>query len=225
MMMNHILFFLFYTQIPDSGYWPYIHFPASRASLPSRARSSERDEQSQWRRDSSTRNHQTGKPPRSGPPNMWLSPLTELCPTSLPTVLTWTKLVARPSSCGQPQWNFTLVITVLVTTSTSKSSLWTSRGGSLLARTLVREVNGFSRSNRRSNQVCRWEKETNLDKCYEGTNIITSAVKRSIGSTTGCKIMEKAPTRAFYWLKVPTSAFTFKTLLRLYAKWALTHSK
>ena len=25
---------------------------------------------------------------------------------------------------------------------------------------------------------------------------------------------EKAPTRAFSWLKVPTSAFTFKTLLR-----------
>ena len=30
-------------------------------------------------------------------------------------------------------------------------------------------------------------------------------------------IMEKAPTRAFSWLKVPTSAFTFKTLLRHYA--------
>ena len=27
------------------------------------------------------------------------------------------------------------------------------------------------------------------------------------------KITEKAPTRAFSWLKVPTSAFTFKTLL------------
>ena len=31
-------------------------------------------------------------------------------------------------------------------------------------------------------------------------------------------ITEKAPTRAFSWLK----AFTFKTLLRHYAKWALT---
>ena len=29
-------------------------------------------------------------------------------------------------------------------------------------------------------------------------------------------IMEKAPTRAFSWLKAPTSAFTFKTLLRHY---------
>ena len=35
-------------------------------------------------------------------------------------------------------------------------------------------------------------------------------------------ITEKAPTRTFSWLKVPTSAFTFKTLLRHYAKWALT---
>ena len=35
-------------------------------------------------------------------------------------------------------------------------------------------------------------------------------------------IMEKAPTRAFSWLKAATSAFTFKTLLRHYAKWALT---
>ena len=48
-----------------------------------------------------------------------------------------------------------------------------------------------------------------------------SAVKRSIGSTTGCTITEKASTRAFSWLKAPTSAFTFKTLLRHYAKQAL----
>ena len=31
-------------------------------------------------------------------------------------------------------------------------------------------------------------------------------------------ITEKAPTRAFSWLKAPTSALTFKTLLRHYAK-------
>ena len=49
-----------------------------------------------------------------------------------------------------------------------------------------------------------------------------SAVKLSIGSTTGCTITEKAPTRAFSWLKAPTSTFTFKTLLRHYSKWALT---
>ena len=52
--------------------------------------------------------------------------------------------------------------------------------------------------------------------------VLVSAVKRSIGYTTGCTIMEKAPTRAFSWLKVPTSAFIFKTLLRHYAKRALT---
>ena len=44
-------------------------------------------------------------------------------------------------------------------------------------------------------------------------SIPVSAVKRSIDSTTGCTITEKAPTRAFSWLKAPTSAFTFKTLL------------
>ena len=35
-------------------------------------------------------------------------------------------------------------------------------------------------------------------------------------------ITEKAPTRAFSWLKAATTAFTFKTHLRHYAKWALT---
>ena len=34
--------------------------------------------------------------------------------------------------------------------------------------------------------------------------------------------MEKAPTRAFSWLKAATTAFTFKTLLRHYVKRALT---
>ena len=42
--------------------------------------------------------------------------------------------------------------------------------------------------------------------------VMCSAANRSIGSTTGCTITEKAPTRAFSWLKAPTSAFTFKTL-------------
>ena len=35
-------------------------------------------------------------------------------------------------------------------------------------------------------------------------------------------ITEKAPTRAFSWLKAATTAFTFKTLLRHYAKQVLT---
>ena len=55
--------------------------------------------------------------------------------------------------------------------------------------------------------------DPNTDK----VRLSISAVKRSIGSTTGCTITEKAPTRAFSWLlKAPTSAFTFKTLLRHY---------
>ena len=37
-----------------------------------------------------------------------------------------------------------------------------------------------------------------------------------------CTITEKVPTRAFSWLKAATIAFTFKTLLRHYAKQALT---
>ena len=36
-----------------------------------------------------------------------------------------------------------------------------------------------------------------------------------------CTITEKALTRAFSWLKAATTAFTFNTLLRHYAKWAL----
>ena len=52
---------------------------------------------------------------------------------------------------------------------------------------------------------------------------LSSAANRTIGSTTGCTITEKAPTRAFSWLKAATTAFTFKTLLRhYYAKRSLT---
>ena len=51
--------------------------------------------------------------------------------------------------------------------------------------------------------------------------VANSAANRSIGSTTGCTITEKAPTRAFSCLKAPTSTFTFKTLLRHYAKRSL----
>ena len=44
------------------------------------------------------------------------------------------------------------------------------------------------------------------------------------GSNEDFTITEKASTRAFSWLKAPTSAFTFWTLLRHYAL-ALAHSK
>ena len=50
------------------------------------------------------------------------------------------------------------------------------------------------------------------DQEMEACKCRTSAVQCSIGSTTGCTITEKAP----------TSAFTFKTLLRHYAKQVLT---
>ena len=53
-------------------------------------------------------------------------------------------------------------------------------------------------------------------------NNLISAANRLIGEVVQCTITEKAPTRAFSWLKAPTSAFTFKTLLRHYAKQALT---
>ena len=42
-----------------------------------------------------------------------------------------------------------------------------------------------------------------------GVEVTTSAANRSIGSTTGYTITEKAPTRTFSWLKAPTSAFKF----------------
>ena len=65
---------------------------------------------------------------------------------------------------------------------------------------------------------CPYITRVSRQRLYNGT----SAANRSIGSTTGCTITEKASTRAFSWLKAPTSAFTFKTLLRHYAKQALT---
>ena len=49
--------------------------------------------------------------------------------------------------------------------------------------------------------------------------VCTSASKSSIRRFV---ITEKAPNRAFSWLKAATTAFTFKTLLRHYAKQALT---
>ena len=56
-----------------------------------------------------------------------------------------------------------------------------------------------------------------------GQNIISSAVNDPSVSQLVFTITEKAPTKAFCWLKAPTSTFTFKTLLRHYAKQALTH--
>ena len=55
-------------------------------------------------------------------------------------------------------------------------------------------------------------RKSSAEDPHSGMNIVNSAVTLSIGSTTSCTITEKAP----------TSAFTFKTLLRHYAKRALT---
>ena len=55
---------------------------------------------------------------------------------------------------------------------------------------------------------------SNLSSC-----LTISASKRSIRRLV---ITEQAPTRAFSWLKAATTALTFKTLLRHYAKRALT---
>ena len=52
-----------------------------------------------------------------------------------------------------------------------------------------------------------------MDCCKLHTAKISAADDPSVSKSV-FTIMEKAPTRAFFWLKVPTSAFTFKTLLR-----------
>ena len=51
-----------------------------------------------------------------------------------------------------------------------------------------------------------------------GTSAAKSFIRRFV-------ITEEAPTRAFSWLKAPTSAFTFKTQLKHYAKQAPKHSR
>ena len=52
-----------------------------------------------------------------------------------------------------------------------------------------------------------------------GRGHLATCSKSSIGRFV---ITEKAPTSAFSWLKAATTALTFKTLLRHYAKQALT---
>ena len=57
---------------------------------------------------------------------------------------------------------------------------------------------------------------------YLGRKLRTTQVVLLLINQRCCTITEKAPTRAFTWLKAATTAFTFKTLLRHYAKQALT---
>ena len=58
--------------------------------------------------------------------------------------------------------------------------------------------------------------------CVAGRAIICVCISASKSSIRRVVITEKAPTRAFSWLNAATTAFTFKTLLRHYAKRALT---
>ena len=58
-----------------------------------------------------------------------------------------------------------------------------------------------------------------FETCVREVSVVDSASKRSIRRFV---ITEKAPTRAFSWLKAATTAFTFNTQLRHYAKRALT---
>ena len=55
--------------------------------------------------------------------------------------------------------------------------------------------------------------------------ILCALLIRAANDPSVFTITEKAAPRAFSWLKVPTSAFTFKTLLRHYAKEAPKHHK
>ena len=76
-----------------------------------------------------------------------------------------------------------------------------------------------------SHQSCSpselWELRPSLPRCCDGCEN-NSAWKSSIRRFV---ITEKAPTRAFSWLKAATTTFTFKTLLRHYANGTLTHGK
>ena len=56
-------------------------------------------------------------------------------------------------------------------------------------------------------------------------SLLCSAADDPSVSQSVYTITEKAPTRAFSWLKAPPRSFPLKTLLRHYAKRALTHSK
>ena len=71
----------------------------------------------------------------------------------------------------------------------------------------------------------RWRKTMNLSiSCFITALIIITAAIMLVRTRASNEdypkapedftITEKAPTRAFFWLKVPTSAFTFQTLCK-----------
>ena len=89
-------------------------------------------------------------------------------------------------------------------------------------------INGYKRGSGRgkvSVMVIFSRGEPPLVTCRQpgsGTPADVGKMSSAANRLIGCTITEKAPTRACSWLKAPTSAFTFKTLLRHYVKQALT---
>ena len=71
---------------------------------------------------------------------------------------------------------------------------------------------GFSSRASSSQPCCSHHVWDCTDSClYVDTSASKSSIRRFV-------ITEKAPTRAFSWLKAATTAFTFKTLLRHYSR-------
>ena len=73
-----------------------------------------------------------------------------------------------------------------------------------------------------SNQLMRWRRKIEKDDHYvtqmvKISNVSISAADDPSISQSVFTITEKASTRAFSWLKAPTRALTFGTLLRHYA--------
>ena len=68
-------------------------------------------------------------------------------------------------------------------------------------------------------ETASWRDYAHVCRHGSAAGVCVSASKSSIRRFV---ITDKAPTRAFSWLKAATTAFTFKTLLRHYAKRALT---
>ena len=74
--------------------------------------------------------------------------------------------------------------------------------------------------------VLCWSNFCPISRCWrQVTSLIPHQNPTSLLATHSLVELQTKPTRAFSWLKVPTSTLTFKTLLRHYAKWALTHSR
>ena len=104
--------------------------------------------------------------------------------------------------------------------------LWSLQGGILTL--AARRSSSCSRASWRRAAAARWTRCRGGPAAAPGGRCTPSPPDLHTRASNEGKICEyftiteKAPTRAFSWLKSPTSAFTFKTLLRHYAKRALT---